>query len=174
MRKALTLISSLLVTLVIAMSQQAFAAQTNKTASIDEVNQKAILVYVNEYRAKRGLKPLKMNNLMSAEAAKHSRDMARHAIPFGHKYFDKRIHRLFAQIKECRGGSENVAYNYKDAKDVVRNWLTSPGHRRNIEGNFNLTGIGLARDKKGKLYFTQIFLRTDNPAYTQKSVYARR
>ena len=122
---------------------------------------------MNEYRGKHHLKPLQMNNLMSEEAAKHSRDMARHAIPFGHKNFDKRIHRLFAKIKDCQGGSENVAYNYKDGRDVVRNWLTSRGHRKNIEGNFNLTGIGLARDKKGKLYFTQIFLRSTNPSYAQ-------
>ncbi|MBA3536339.1 MAG: CAP domain-containing protein [Tatlockia sp.] len=134
---------------------------------IDIANQRAILFHVNEYRAKHHLKPLQMNNQMSEEAAKHSRDMARHAIPFGHKYFDKRIHRLFVEIKNCQAGSENVAYNYKDGKDVVRNWLTSPGHRRNIEGNFNLTGIGLARDTKGKLYFTQIFLRTSNPTYAQ-------
>ena len=129
----------------------------------DSKNQKAILVYINQYRSKHHLKPLKMNNLMSAEAEKHSRDMANHAIPFGHKYFHKRIHRLFDQIKHCHAGAENIAYNYKDAKDVVRNWLTSPGHRRNIEGNYNLTGIGLARDKKGKIYYTQIFLRTSNP-----------
>ncbi|WP_058496267.1 CAP domain-containing protein [Legionella drozanskii] len=161
-----------LVSFLMSLFQSTIAAQSpiKKTETVDSANQKAILVYVNEYRAKRGLKPLKMNNLMSAEAAKHSRDMANHAIPFGHQYFDKRIHRLFNAIQQCQGGSENVAYNYKDAKDVVRNWLTSRGHRRNIEGNYNLTGIGLARDKRGKLYFTQIFLRTTNPAYLQKSV----
>jgi uncharacterized protein YkwD len=70
---------------------------------------------------------------------------------------------LYSQIKQCEGGAENVAYNYKNAQDVVRNWIASSGHRRNIEGNYNLTGIGLARDRRGKLYFTQIFLRTKNP-----------
>ncbi len=147
--------------LLMSVFQPINAAQVPATQeAIDRINQKAILVYVNEYRVKHGLKPLKMNNLMSVEAAKHSRNMASHTIPFGHKYFDKRIHRLFAEIKHCSGGAENVAYNYKDAKDVVRNWLTSPGHRRNIVGNYNLTGIGLARDKRGKLYFTQIFIRS--------------
>jgi uncharacterized protein YkwD len=163
MRKLTTLIYGFF---LIGLLTQATAATG---LDIDKANQKAILFHVNEYRAKHHLKPLQMNNSMSEEAARHSRDMARHAVPFGHKYFDKRIHRLFAEIKDCQGGSENVAYNYKDGKDVVRNWLTSPGHRRNIEGNFNLTGIGLARDTKGKLYFTQIFLRTTNPTYTQGS-----
>ncbi|MBA2709808.1 MAG: CAP domain-containing protein [Tatlockia sp.] len=126
---------------------------------VDKANQKAILFYVNEYRAKHHLNPLQLNDRMSEAAAKHSRDMAKHAVPFGHKNFDKRIHRLFSEIGECKGGAENVAYNYKDGKDVVRNWLTSRGHRINIEGNYNLTGIGLARDQRGKLYFTQIFIR---------------
>ncbi|MBA2651953.1 MAG: CAP domain-containing protein [Tatlockia sp.] len=148
----------------------AIAAETptTDTSTIDQANQKAILFHVNEYRSKLHLKPLQMNNLMSEEAAKHSRDMASHALPFGHKNFDKRISRLYAKIKGCQGGSENVAYNYKDGRDVVRNWLTSSGHRRNIEGNFNLTGIGLARDEKGKLYFTQMFIRTANPIYSSQ------
>ncbi|WP_156812353.1 CAP domain-containing protein [Legionella tunisiensis] len=106
-----------------------------------------------------------MNKLISQEAERHSRDMANHRIPFGHQYFSTRIKRIFDEIQQCRGGAENVAYNYRDAKIVVEQWLTSPGHRRNIEGRYNLTGIGLARDSRGKLYFTQIFVRTDNAAY---------
>ena len=116
MRKIKSQIISLIVTVVIGLFQQTQAAQVTKVESIDNANQKAILYYVNEYRAKRGLKPLQLDSLMSAEAAKHSRDMARHAIPFGHKNFDKRIKRLYAQIRICRAGSENVAYNYKDGK----------------------------------------------------------
>ncbi|MCA0403416.1 MAG: CAP domain-containing protein [Proteobacteria bacterium] len=135
---------------------------TKDYVAIDSANQKAILFYVNKHRASKGLRPLKLNNVMSSAATIHSRDMARHSIPFGHKHFDKRIKRLYGKIKNCQAGSENVAYNYKDGQDVVKNWLTSRLHRRNIEGNFNLTGIGLARDSRGKLYFTQIFLRTKN------------
>lgn len=168
MHKIKLLIYSMLCLVSTAISTQKIAAPVPSVSAMDSANQKAILYYVNEYRMKHHLKPLQMNHLMSEEAAKHSRDMARHTVPFGHQYFDKRIHRLFSEIKDCQGGAENVAYNYKDGQDVVRNWLTSPGHRRNIEGNFNLTGIGLARDKRGKLYFTQIFLRTTNPVYSRK------
>ncbi len=48
---------------------------------------------------------------------------------------------------------------------MVEQWLTSPGHKRNIVGNYNITGIGIARDKQGKLYYTQIFLRSSDPRY---------
>ena len=45
------------------------------------------------------------------------------------------------------------------AREVVDGWLHSPGHRRNIEGDFRLTGIGLAEGSNGMIYFTQIFVR---------------
>jgi uncharacterized protein YkwD len=134
----------------------------DEKVTIGSPMQKAVLFYINQYRTQKGLSPLQLNYLMSKEAEIHSREMATHKIGFGHKDFNKRIKRLFNEIKGCRGGAENVAYAYKDAQDVVKNWLTSPGHRRNIDGPYNLTGIGLARDSNGKIYFTQIFLRTDN------------
>lgn len=166
MKKIKKLVSSfLIVALTISILPQAYAAAKTNYAAIDAENQKKILVYVNQYRQKRGLPPLKMNKLISQEAERHSRDMGTHRVPFGHQYFSKRIKRIFDDIQQCHGGAENVAYNYRDAKIVVEQWLTSPGHRRNIEGRYNLTGIGLARDSRGKLYFTQIFVRTDNAAY---------
>jgi uncharacterized protein YkwD len=55
--------------------------------------------------------------------------------------------------------AENVAFGSSTAKEVVDGWLNSPGHKKNIEGNYKLTGIGVARDQQAKLYFTQIFAR---------------
>ena len=124
--------------------------------------QKQILFYVNEYRAKHHLSPLVMSYEASAEAAKHSREMANHSIPFGHKGFGGRIKRLYQKNKHCRGGAENVAYYRMDAKKLVSGWIASRGHRRNIEGHYNITGIGVANsNKKGWAHFTQIFLRCD-------------
>ncbi|KTD04835.1 putative transporter [Legionella geestiana] len=118
-----------------------------------------VLREVNAWRAAHHLQLLVMDESMSREALAHSREMANHKVPFGHTGFGQRIARIYKTAKMPMGGSENVAYNYKDARDVVRNWLTSPGHRRNIAGNFNKTGVGIVRDSRGKLYFTQIFLR---------------
>ncbi|MEB3337507.1 MAG: hypothetical protein VKJ46_08605 [Leptolyngbyaceae bacterium] len=36
--------------------------------------------------------------------------------------------------------------------------MKSPGHLKNIKGQYNLTGIGIAKDSQGKYYFTQIFI----------------
>ncbi len=120
-----------------------------------------ILVYVNQYRMQHGLTKLAMNPVLTKEAAQHSRDMANHALPFGHDGFNQRMKDAHKRIANSLSGAENVAYNYKTAKIVVDGWIHSPGHRRNIMGHYNLTGIGIARDTQGKPYFTQMFLRQD-------------
>ena len=153
-------INTLIILWLISAFQPAMATVVTSETS-DEQIQKDILMYVNQYRVLHGKKPFQMNALINKEATIHSRDMATHRIPFGHKYFSTRIRHLYTQIKGCNGGAENVAYNYKDTKELVRLWLKSPGHKRNIDGNYNLTGIGVARDSNGKLYYTQMFLRTD-------------
>ena len=130
----------------------------------EEAMERQVLQAVNEYRAKRHLAPLSMNPILSREAKIHSWDMERKRIPFGHQYFGTRIKHIYSQIKHCNGGSENVAWYppNKSPRDVVALWLTSSGHRRNILGHYNLTGVGIVRDKRGWLYYTQIFIRTDN------------
>lgn len=150
----------LLSVLLLSFVQSVNAAPASKHIESDTAIQNEVLVHINEYRRHRGLPKLTMNNNMVREAKQHSLDMANHKMSFGHKYFDKRISKLHAQIKNSGAGAENVAYNYKDARTVVQQWVLSPGHKRNIVGNYNLTGVGIARDKQGKIYYTQIFLRT--------------
>jgi uncharacterized protein YkwD len=116
-----------------------------------------ILAYVNEYRRKKGLSKLEMNSIMSAEAQTHSENMATHRTSFGHSGFQSRVKRITAKIEGMQAWAENVAMGSTTAKEVVENWLKSPMHRQNIEGPYNLTGIGVATDRKGNLYFTQIF-----------------
>lgn len=129
----------------------------------DVINQQIVVDAVNEYRRSKGLKPLTVNVIINKEAVLHSRNMANKLIPFGHQNFTKRIALIYTQIQHCQSGSENVAYfpPSKSAKEVVRLWLTSPGHRKNIEGHFNLTGVGIARDQRGWTYYTQIFIRNN-------------
>ncbi len=118
-----------------------------------------ILVYINQFRVRQGLPKLHMHPLLTQEAAQHSADMAEHRVAFGHDGFAQRIAHLQKKIQTAQGGAENVAYNYKTAKIVAEGWIKSPGHRRNILGRYNQTGIGIVRDKSGKLYFTQLFLK---------------
>ncbi|HZG26289.1 MAG TPA: CAP domain-containing protein [Chitinophagaceae bacterium] len=118
-----------------------------------------ILGLINQHRQNKGLAPLQMNNAISAEAEKHSSDMAARSVVFGHDGFENRVKKITQQIGGVRASAENVANGQLSAKEVVEGWLKSPGHRRNIEGNFTLTGIGVVPDKKGTLFYTQIFVR---------------
>ena len=117
-----------------------------------------ILQYVNDDRKVHGLAPLEMNDMESSLAAKHSQDMARGKVAFGHDGFNNRAKAIQKAIGSNEIG-ENVASGSMTAREVVDGWLKSPGHKKNIEGDFKLTGIGYAIDKKGNLFFTQIFSR---------------
>ena len=118
-----------------------------------------ILRYVNEYRRKKGLKPLQANSYISSVALGHSRDMLAGRTPFGHEGFHERIDRIKKKLGPLHMVAENVASGPMSAREVVDGWLHSPGHRRNIEGDFRLTGIGLAFGRRGMIYFTQIFAK---------------
>lgn len=118
-----------------------------------------ILRYVNEYRKSKGLKLLKPDSYMSSVALGHSRNMLSGKVPFGHEGFRERVDRIRKKMGPLHLAAENVASGPMGAREVVDGWLHSPGHRRNIEGDFKFTGIGLAYGKRGMVYFTQIFAR---------------
>lgn len=124
--------------------------------SLPEMN-RDILQHVNEYRQTKGLAPLQMNTVISAAAERHSKAMADKKTPFGHEGFESRVKAIREQLGLIRSSAENVAYGNLTAREVVNGWIKSPGHRKNIEGRFSLTGIGVSRAKNGTTYFTQIF-----------------
>jgi len=119
---------------------------------------KEILQYVNEDRKEHNLPPLQINELESSLALNHSQDMASGKVKFGHDGFNTRARKIQKSLGSTEIG-ENVASGPMTAHEVVDGWLKSPGHKKNIEGHFTLTGIGWASDKKGNIYFTQIFSR---------------
>ncbi|WP_229239019.1 CAP domain-containing protein [Emticicia sp. C21] len=122
------------------------------------VMEQEILQEVNTYRASKRLKPLQMVELITDAATKHSKDMGRGRVPFGHDGFDNRMDKVMRKIDNANACAENVAFGKFTAKEVVKRWIQSPGHKKNIEGNYNLTGIGVVRGKDGYPYFTQIFI----------------
>ena len=118
---------------------------------------------VNKHRAAQGLKPLTFNPEISAIARRHSQDMATGRAGVGHAGAPAR-QQAIARIVTMRGFAENIAANTarsSHAGDMaVADWLTSPGHRRSMEGAYDLTGIGVAQGPTGAYFFTQLFVRT--------------
>jgi uncharacterized protein YkwD len=116
-----------------------------------------ILYYVNIHRRSMRLQPLQLSNVESTLAVQHSVNMASNKTPFGHRGLEQRAKIIEGQLGKISTVAENVASGSMSAKEVVDGWLNSPGHKRNIEGDFTLTGIGVAKNDKNVLYYTQIF-----------------
>lgn len=122
--------------------------------------QQDILANVNQYRVSIGLQPLQMFEAANLQAAKHSANMAARRTPFGHTGFEARAAAISTSLGvTVSAAAENVADGKLTAKQVVAGWLHSPAHKKNIQGNYSLTGIGCAVDEGGVIYFTQIFVR---------------
>ncbi len=117
---------------------------------------------VNEFRhAAQGLQPLRLNPIISAQARQHSLEMARTGSALSHAGFDDRLKEIGEKLS-YRAGAENVAASIgheNPARTVVEGWQTSPGHRKNMLGDFTLTGIGIAQSEQGSYFITQIFLK---------------
>lgn len=131
------------------LSQSAMAA-----TSFDVLNQ------VNLYRFHQKLPALIMKREISEEASQHSIEMANHTVAFGHAGFKERVYELRKQFNFNRA-AENVLYANKksNSHELVNLWIQSPPHRLNMIGDYNLTGVGIAYDKLGGMYITQIFIK---------------
>jgi len=132
------------------------AQSTINTVGIEQ----SVFTQINNYRYSKGLPKLTLNSAIDNQARIHSQNMASGKVAFGHTGFQDRLKAIRISYT---GAAENVGYNqgYSDpATQAVQGWLKSPGHLANIVGNYNLTGVGVASNSKGQIYFTQIFLRT--------------
>jgi uncharacterized protein YkwD len=118
---------------------------------------KDILENTNDFRKSRDLPALVMRDDLNAIAQKHSADMAGGRVAFGHDGFNQRQQQAKAKLKSLRAFAENVAYGVDSGEEVVKLWKNSPGHRRNMLGNYKYIGIGAATDSRGRIYYTQVF-----------------
>ena len=117
-----------------------------------------VLKQTNQFRKSQGLPVLIIKQELNQIAQKHSKDMASGRVAFGHDGFGDRQAKAGQEIKGMRTFAENVAYGANTAQEVVTLWKNSPGHRRNMLGNFKYIGIGTATDSKGQIYYTEIFV----------------
>ena len=157
--------------IVIFLSSLGFVASALVTFATAADLEHRVHRLVNEHRVSRGMKPLVFDPEISAIARRHSRDMASGRVGFGHGGIESRRQEIVAFIAQA-GVGENVAMvpkrSSRAGSAAVSNWLESPGHRRNIEGSYDLTGVGIAQGPAGEYYFTQLFVRT--PSYRPEAV----
>lgn len=132
---------------------------SNSNPDFNQIEQE-IYQQVNQYRQSQNLPPLQPNATITKQARLHSQAMADGSVSFSHQGFDNRV-KTISQTLPYRSAAENLAYNQghsNPAEAAVQGWIESDGHRRNMVGNFNLTGVGVAQNESGEYYFTQIFI----------------
>jgi uncharacterized protein YkwD len=118
-----------------------------------------VLKYTNQFRKSKRLPALEMRDDLNTIARRHSEDMAKGKCSFGHSGYHQRELQVQKVIKVEYGMAENVAYGASTAKEVVSMWKGSSGHRKNMLGNYKYIGVGTARDARGAIYYTEIFVR---------------
>ena len=143
---------------------------------------------INRERKAEKLDALQFDEKLSRIARDHSKDMAKrhffsHVNPDGKDptargklagYTCRKVYRTYSTV----GLAENIfqgnlynririsgnqrSYDWNTSEDLakqgVKGWMNSAGHRRNIlQKNYTETGVGIAISDEDKVYMTQVF-----------------
>jgi uncharacterized YkwD family protein len=129
---------------------------TQTTSTLNAYEQKVVDL-TNQERAKNGLAALKVDAALSKMAREKSRDMSAngyfsHTSPTYGSPFD--MMKQFGITYKYAG--ENIAMGQRSPEEVVKAWMNSEGHRKNIlNPNFNHIGVGYVEQGN---YWTQEFI----------------
>lgn len=106
----------------------------------------------NHLRRQAGLRPLQNSPGLNDSAQKVARRKARRDKGIDHdrlwwKVIDAATRRRFG----AKG--ENLAWRFSDVQSLMRAWINSVLHRRNILSNdFDRLGVGIATSARGNVY----------------------
>jgi uncharacterized protein YkwD len=145
--------------LVLPPALGAAGEKSTPTLQLSE-DEKKLLELLNKERVREKLPPLVADPILCKVARAHSANMAKHG-EMKHILDDKnpadRVQEAgydFIKIGENIGVSEKGA----PLEDAVQGWMGSPVHRENIlSRRFQETGLGIAGNDKGEIYYTQVF-----------------
>jgi len=122
-------------------------------------DEQKIVDLTNRERAQKKLPPLTPNALLFQVARAHSSNMARQD-KMDHVLDGKDVEqRVLAAGYDYLRVGENLGWSDRIALDkLLKEWMQSKAHREHIlDGRFQEIGVGLARNTKGELYYTQVF-----------------
>ncbi|MRG86835.1 SafA/ExsA family spore coat assembly protein [Salinibacillus xinjiangensis] len=115
----------------------------------------------NDYRAQNGLGPLTFDWQLARVARYKSKDMRDQGY-FSHT--SPTYGSPFTMMKNFnisyRKAAENIAAGQRTPQEVVRSWMNSPGHRKNIlDPDMTHIGVGYAQGGSYGHYWTQMFIK---------------
>lgn len=115
---------------------------------------------INDYRVSKGLNKLKLDSRINEIAKKHSVAMAEQKIVLTTVDIkDSSV--LIEDFMPYRSIGQAISYNfghYNPARTTADSWISDPRFINTLQGEYEYTGIGVARSIKGEYYFTQIFV----------------
>ncbi|MCW2926656.1 MAG: hypothetical protein JWM86_624 [Thermoleophilia bacterium] len=134
------------------------APVANASNAEDDAFEKRVLELINQERAKAGLGSVGYNGTLDDAAEKHASHMSQ---------VGKMAHdgigdgdpgsRIRAEGWRNAWG-ENVATGQTSPEQVVREWMASPTHRKNIlDPSFRSMGVGYVTGANGRSYWAQEF-----------------
>jgi uncharacterized protein YkwD len=120
-------------------------------------NELELLDRINHHRDSINLNTLQENQHISYICYEHNTYMIDTGI-INHDYFQSRVDNLQNTLDAERVG-ENIAYNYQNPSSVLNAWLNSPGHKKNIEGDYTDFGLSITIGTNQRKYITLILIK---------------
>jgi uncharacterized protein YkwD len=147
---------------LLAFGLAAFGDDPKPKAQLEQdmsKEEKAILELTNKERAKEKLPPLEPHDLLIKAARAHSANMSKQG-ELNHildgKNPGKRLDDVGYDWMEV---GENIAQGTDETPaDILKLWMGSELHKANVlNKDFNQIGIGIVKNAKGEVYYTQVF-----------------
>lgn len=112
----------------------------------------------NRERAGRGLPALTPDSRLEAAARRHASDMASRQ-RMSHSGGDRSspFQRMKDEGYPYQRAAENIAAGSFTLESLMRSWMKSPGHRRNILGPYTQIGASVATSGRGPSYWCVTF-----------------
>lgn len=133
------------------------ANATQGTAQMPADIEVQLFGLINNHRESINLQSFTFEDNTYIQASKHTDYMISKGHT-SHAKFGERAKEI-ADKTGAKQVAENVAKDYPTIQRAIEAWLKSPGHKKNIEGNYTHSAISTKEDANGNKYFTQIFFR---------------
>jgi uncharacterized protein YkwD len=128
----------------------------NETAIIE----RDIFDTVNQYREENTLNLLIWSNTISKQCRYHSNDIALGNIPFGHDGIETRFEQIKHNFPNAAGTELIYQQNsgYQFSEKAVNFWKDNQNSNQTLIGNFQRSGIGVAKSESGYYIVTIILI----------------
>jgi uncharacterized protein YkwD len=117
-----------------------------------------VLAAHNRIREEAKLPPLTVSPKLQAAAEAHAKDMAAHK-KMSHTGSDGTtvVERTKTRNYRYFRIGENIAHGRYNTARLMKGWMDSPPHKRNILGSFSQIGVACATTEDGKRYWCVTF-----------------